>query len=126
LCFYKGLQERRPGQKRFKKIEGRTAYSIITQLELLTGANTKTKKETVLRIFESYYGIPLDQIISGTAIKLMEKYVSGQKAMSVPDCLIAATSIVTGFPLLTYNENNKLLERIGPPKGGQWKIIEHD
>lgn len=56
----------------------------------------------------------------------MEKYVSGQKAMSVPDCLIAATSIVTGFPLLTYNENNKLLERIGPPKGGQWKIIEHD
>lgn len=89
-----------------EKIEGRTAYSIITQLELLAGANTKTKKETVLQIFESYYGIPLNQLISEMAVKLMEKYVSGQKIMSVPDCLIAATSIVTGFPLLTYNKKD--------------------
>jgi predicted nucleic acid-binding protein len=111
--FIKAFRKDARAKSDLKKIEGRTAYSIITQLELLTGANTKTKKETVLRIFESYYGIPLDQIISGTAIKLMEKYVSGQKAMSVPDCLIAATSIVTGFPLLTYNEKDfKFIEGI--------------
>jgi predicted nucleic acid-binding protein len=89
-----------------KKIEGLTAYSVITQLELLTGANTKLKKEAVLQIFESYYGIPLNQQISKTAVKLMKKYISGQKIMSVPDCLIAATSIVTGFPLLTYNSKD--------------------
>lgn len=104
--FIKAFRNDAGARNDLKEIEGRTAYSIITQLELLTGANTRAKKETVLQIFESYYGIPLDQIISGTAIKLMEKYVSGQKVISVPDCLIAATSIVTGFPLLTYNEKD--------------------
>ena len=89
-----------------KQIEGRTAYSIITKLELLTGANTNLKKEAILRIFESYYGIPLNQLISDTAIELMHKYVSGQKVISVPDCLIAATSLASGFPLLTYNKKD--------------------
>jgi predicted nucleic acid-binding protein len=86
-----------------KKIEGRTAYSVITQLELLTGANTKTKKETVIQIFESYYGIPVNAEISKKAVQVMQTYISGQQVLSVPDCLIAATALVTGFPLLTYN-----------------------
>jgi predicted nucleic acid-binding protein len=36
----------------------------------------------------------------------MQKYVSGQQVISVPDCFIAATSIITGFPLLTYNHKD--------------------
>jgi len=36
----------------------------------------------------------------------MQKYISGQQIITVPDCLIAATSIVTGFPLLTYNKKD--------------------
>jgi tRNA(fMet)-specific endonuclease VapC len=89
-----------------KKIEGFTAYSVITQLELLVGANTSVKKEAIMRIFESYYGIPLNSEISKKAIQLMQKYISGQQNITVPDCLIAATSIVTGFPLLTYNNKD--------------------
>ena len=104
--FIKAFRKDAGAKNDLKEIEGRTAYSVITQLELLTGANTKTKKETILRIFESYYGIPLNRQVSDAAIKLMEKVVSGQKVMSVPDCLIAASSIVTGFPLLTYNEKD--------------------
>jgi predicted nucleic acid-binding protein len=86
-----------------KEISGRTAYSIITQLELLIGANTIAKKEAINRIFESYYGIPLNPSISIKAVEIMQKYISGQKVISVPDCLIAATSILTGYPLMTYN-----------------------
>jgi predicted nucleic acid-binding protein len=104
--FIKAFRNDALAKSDLKKIEGLTAYSVITQLELLTGANTKLKKEAVLQIFESYYGIPLNQQISKTAVKLMKKYISGQKIMSVPDCLIAATSIVTGFPLLTYNSKD--------------------
>ncbi|HZL12373.1 MAG TPA: hypothetical protein VFC65_20500 [Prolixibacteraceae bacterium] len=37
-----------------KAIEGHTAYSVITQLELLIGANTFAKKEALKNIFESY------------------------------------------------------------------------
>jgi predicted nucleic acid-binding protein len=36
----------------------------------------------------------------------MQKYITGQQIVSVPDCLIAATSIITGYPLLTYNKKD--------------------
>jgi predicted nucleic acid-binding protein len=80
-----------------KVISGHTAYSVITQLELLIGANTIAKKEAINKILESYYGIPLNTSISAKAIEIMQKYVSGQQIISVPDCLIAATSIITGY-----------------------------
>ena len=89
-----------------KRIEGNTAYSVVTQLELLVGANTSEKKEAVRRIFETYYGIYLNSVISKVAVELMLKYISGQKSITVPDCLIAATSIVTGLPILTYNKKD--------------------
>ncbi|MBA4408531.1 MAG: PIN domain-containing protein [Bacteroidota bacterium] len=89
-----------------KVISGYTAYSVITQLELLIGANTISKKEAINKIFESYYGIPLSLAISEKAIQIMQTYVTGQQIISVPDCLIAATSIITGYPLLTYNKKD--------------------
>jgi len=89
-----------------KEINNRTAYSVITQLELLIGANTLIKKEAMNKIFESYYGIPLSPAISEKAIQIMQTYVTGQRSISVPDCLIAATSIITGYQLLTYNKKD--------------------
>jgi tRNA(fMet)-specific endonuclease VapC len=89
-----------------KDIEKFISYSTVTYLELLIGANTPTKKEAIMRIFESYYGLPLTEKISYKAIQIMQKYVSGQQVISVPDCFIAATSIVSGFPLLTYNQKD--------------------
>jgi predicted nucleic acid-binding protein len=89
-----------------KEIADCTAYSVITQLELLIGANTPQKKEAVNKVFETYYGIPLNSTISATAVQIMKKYVGGQRIISVPDCLIAATSITTGYPLLTYNKKD--------------------
>jgi predicted nucleic acid-binding protein len=89
-----------------KEITHRTAYSVITRLELLIGANTLTKKDTITKIFDSYYGIPLNEEISVKAIEIMQTYVTGQQIISVPDCLIAATSIITGYPLLTYNKKD--------------------
>lgn len=89
-----------------KAISGFTAYSVITELELLIGANTKTKKDALKEIFKSYYGIPLTPEISKKAVEIMHSYISGQKVISVPDCLIAATSIITGYPILTYNKKD--------------------
>jgi predicted nucleic acid-binding protein len=83
-----------------------TAYSVITELELLIGANTKTKKEALKEIFKSYYGIPLTPEISNKAVEIMNYYISGQQTISVPDCLIAASSIITGYPILTYNKKD--------------------
>jgi predicted nucleic acid-binding protein len=89
-----------------KEIKNHTAYSVITWLELLIGANTPVKKEAINKIFESYYGIPLNEKISLKAIEIMQTYITDKQIISVPDCLIAATSIVTGYPLLTYNKKD--------------------
>ncbi|HEY3372550.1 MAG TPA: type II toxin-antitoxin system VapC family toxin [Prolixibacteraceae bacterium] len=89
-----------------KSIVGFTAYSVITELELYIGANTSAKKEAIKKIFESYYGIPLNSAISAKAVEIMQMYISGQQIISVPDCLIAATSLITGFPILTYNNKD--------------------
>jgi predicted nucleic acid-binding protein len=73
---------------------------------LLIGANTVAKKEAMNKIFESYYGIPINTAITAKAIEIMQRHVSGQQIISVPDCLIAATSIITSYPLLTYNKKD--------------------
>lgn len=70
--FIKAFRNDLQAKSDLKKIEGSTAYSVITDL----------------------------------AVQLMLKYISGQKIISVPDCLIAASSIVTGLPLLTYNKKD--------------------
>lgn len=89
-----------------KEIRDNTAYSVITQLELLIGASTLFKKDAINKIFAAYYGIPLSITISAKAVEIMQAYVTGQQIISVPDCLIAATSIITGYPLLTYNKKD--------------------
>ena len=89
-----------------REIINHSAYSVITLPELLIGANTQTKKDAITKIFGSYYGIPLNEKISVKAIEIMQAYVTGQQIISVPDCLIAATSIITGYPLLTYNKKD--------------------
>jgi predicted nucleic acid-binding protein len=72
----------------------------------LVGANTFGKKDAITKIFKTYYGIPVNSLISEVAVHLMLKFISGQKIISVPDCLIAASSIVTGLPLHTYNKKD--------------------
>jgi predicted nucleic acid-binding protein len=104
--FIKAFRNDTDAKNDLKKIEGFTAYSIITQLELLVGANTSAKKEAMIKIFEAYYGIPVNPEISKISIQIMKEYISGQQIITVPDCLIAATCIFTGFPLLTYNKKD--------------------
>jgi predicted nucleic acid-binding protein len=104
--FIKAFRKDKKAIEDLNSISDRTAFSVITFLELLTGANTKIKKETITSIFDSLYSIPLNPGISNKATQLMYLYTSGQQVLTVPDCLIAATAIYTGFPLLTYNKRD--------------------
>ncbi len=64
----KALRKDALANKLLEEIRGYTAYSVITQLELLIGANTLAKKEILNQIFKSYYGIPLNADISIKAV----------------------------------------------------------
>ncbi len=86
-----------------QKSQLKIAISAITTMELYFGAKTLAKKNIVKQLVGFYYSIPLSPAISEKAVQLMHDYVSGNRSISVPDCLIAATSIITGFPLLTFN-----------------------
>jgi len=101
-----------------QKSQLKIAISAITTLELYFRAKTFAKKNIVKQLVGFYYSIPLSPAISEKAVQLMHDYVSGTRIVSVPDCLIAATSIISGFPLLTFNtrdfefiEGLQLLER---------------
>ncbi len=111
--FIKAFRKDTLAQNHLSDIIDRTAFSVITQLELLVGARSTQNKAAINNIFAAYYGIPLSAEISEKAIYLMRHYVSGNRHLSVPDCLIAATSLITGFPLLTYNKKDfAFIERI--------------
>ena len=104
--FIKAFRKDKNTLKMIHDLKGRTSYSVITKLELLVGASTGTRKEAVSNILSSYYGISLSPAISKMAVSIMEKHISGQRNITIPDCLIASTSIVTGFKLLTYNQKD--------------------
>lgn len=89
-----------------KRIKHRIAYSYNKYMELLAGSRTDVRKKEITELFDSFYGIPLDYSISNTAVELMLKYVSGQRSVSIPDCLIAASQLTTKFPLFTYNKKD--------------------
>lgn len=78
------------------------AISAITQGELYFGAINKIELQTIknslnlLRIFE------LDTEISYQYIQLMEKYSLSHK-LTIPDALIASTSLVNNLDLYTLN-----------------------
>jgi len=104
--FIKAFRRDKNTLKIINDLKGRTSYSVITKLELLVGSSTNSRKEAVSNILSTYYGISLSPAISKIAVSIMEQHISGQRNISIPDCLIAATSIVTGFKLLTYNQKD--------------------
>lgn len=81
--------------------------SAITLLELLYGTRDATDlravKELVLDTFVDV--IPVNEAISGTALRLMEQFVLACR-MDVNDALIAATALERHEPLATGNQKH--------------------
>jgi len=80
------------------------AISIITRLELLHGARNAIEKR---RLVEVLAGVPLQVIpltpaIGERASHLLDE-VGLANAIGVTDCLIAATALEHGLPLVTAN-----------------------
>jgi len=76
--------------------------SAITKMELLRGATNKTDLIKINKSVARFNSIPIDNSITQTAVELIQTYVLSHK-LSIPDGLIAATSIETRLPLFTYN-----------------------
>lgn len=78
------------------------AISVITQAELYFGALHKKELAMIKQHLRLVQCIDIDQPISRVFIELMEKYALSHK-LSIPDALIAATSLTKGIKLYTFN-----------------------
>lgn len=79
--------------------------SSITYLELINGCQNKRD----LRFTESYLSefkiIHLNALISLKSIELIKRYNLSHN-LQIPDCLIAATSLIERIPLLSKNQRD--------------------
>ena len=76
--------------------------SEITKMELFYGALNKNELKKLHKFLSFFEIIPIEREISQKASELIYKYAKSHN-LTIPDGLIAATSIVYDFKLLTYN-----------------------
>ena len=77
--------------------------SVITEIELYTGATTKSKKDAVVKVLHTHQIIPINKSICDIAIRLVKTYNTGNRSLFLPDAFIAATCLHDHCPLLTFN-----------------------
>ncbi|MBF0240469.1 MAG: type II toxin-antitoxin system VapC family toxin [SAR324 cluster bacterium] len=76
--------------------------SAVSQAELYFGAINKTEFRQIKRHLSMIQIFPISVEISNKFIQLMEKYSLSHK-LSLPDALIASTSIIKDLELYTLN-----------------------
>jgi predicted nucleic acid-binding protein len=82
--------------------EKNLAISTITQAELYFGALDKSELTKIKRHLAKILCFPLDKLTSQKFLELMETYALSHK-LSLPDALIAATTLVHAVELYTLN-----------------------
>ncbi len=76
--------------------------STITKMELIIGAKNKSELSKIIKNSQNFEVSSINSDISTLAIQLLQDY-NLSHGLVLPDALIAATSIITQFPLYTYN-----------------------
>ncbi|SLM28579.1 PIN domain protein [Desulfamplus magnetovallimortis] len=83
----------------------RIAISAITQAELYFGAFDKVELRKIKEHLSLMTVLPLTNNISDRFLELMEIYCLSHK-LSLPDALIAATSLIHKYELYTLNQKD--------------------
>lgn len=76
--------------------------SAITKMELIIGATNKTDMQRINKNISQFNVAFINDPITQTAIQLLQNYRLSH-GLVLPDALIAATTLVTQYPLFTYN-----------------------
>ena len=76
--------------------------SAITKMELIAGIENKAELRSLKNNIDLFTTLHLNQQITLIALELMETYKLSH-GLEIPDALIAATSLYTGFDLYTFN-----------------------
>jgi predicted nucleic acid-binding protein len=80
----------------------KVTISVISWLELLRGVQDKSHQTRILKRLHHLSVLMLNDAISRRSMELMRQYHLSH-GLQIPDGLIAATALVTGLPLYTFN-----------------------
>lgn len=93
----------RGDQKLYKLVKSlNVVINPIVYMELLQGAKNKQEQIQINNFLNYFDYIPLNEAISSKSIELIKLY-SNSHNLLIPDAMIAATSLLNGFPLFTFN-----------------------
>lgn len=81
------------------------AISSITQMELLVGCRNKNELKILDKFLQEFEIITLDYEITQKAVEMLKEYRLSH-GLLIADSLIAATSLIHKFPLLTKNRKH--------------------
>lgn len=76
--------------------------SAITKMELMLGATSKSDLNKINKKLERFNIALLNNEITLKAFDLLQTYYLSH-GLTLPDCVIASTSIITELELFTYN-----------------------
>ena len=79
--------------------------SAVTQMELIVGCRNARELQNLDRFLQPFEVVSLSEGISKQAIALLRQYRLSH-GLLIPDSLIAATALVTGYGLLTKNQSD--------------------
>ena len=93
--------------KLLERIEGETklTISVITQMELIVGCQSKHEYRSLERFLSRFEAISLNEQISILAVDLLRKYRLSH-GLLIADALIAATAIHLKIPLVSKNQKD--------------------
>jgi len=84
---------------------GDWTYSVVTAMELITGAANQKDVKKLERILNDYREMPLSQEIGSMARELMKIHAKSEGLLPL-DALIAATALREGARLSTKNKKH--------------------
>lgn len=90
----------------------RSAMSVVTWMELTKGATDRRSQQRVRKELASFRVVMLNANVCQCAMQTLERYHLSH-GLQIPDCLIAASCLLSGWPLFTYNVRDfKFIEGI--------------
>lgn len=102
IRVFRGAKELKPILDSF---EDEIAISVITYMELLYGAKTKSRIIDLNKQMKAYEVFHLNESISERALSLFLSY-NIKHTIGTADALIAATALHYQLPLFTYNKKD--------------------
>lgn len=96
------LRGRRETLERLEALEGPFGMSVVSRAEIWAGAREKESRE-IETLFLSLTTYTVDAAVADLAGQFLRRYLRRAPGVGLADALIAATAVMHGLILVTYN-----------------------